>query len=126
MNPDEFVLSTDLTDLFAGTVSGSSTHSDYTIRGAFDNDVSTKAGRWLGIKESGDAIGWVRWDFTDGAHVARAYTFMSHVETDESRAPTAWRLEGSNDGGTTWTTLDTVSGSPAWPKALPGTRARFC
>ena len=114
VSPDEYVLSPDLTDSFAGTATSSEILSGYPASNAFDNDISTRAGRWLGIIQSGDAIGWIRWDFSDGAHVVRAYTFMSHVETHESRAPTAWALEGSNDGGETWTTLDTVSGSTGW------------
>ena len=117
VNPDEFVLSTDLTDSFAGTVSGSPSHSNFPVSGAFDDDVSSTAGRWVGVLQSGDALAWLQWDFADGAHVVRAYSFMSHVETDESRAPRAWILEGSDDGGATWTTLDAVSGEPAWTKA---------
>ena len=117
VSPDEYVLSPDLTDSFAGTATSSEILSGYPASNAFDNDVSTRAGRWLGVLQSGDAIGWIRWDFADGAHVVRAYSFMSHVETHESRAPTAWRFEGSNDGGQTWTSLDTVSGSVGWVQA---------
>ncbi len=119
VTPDAYLLPTDLTDSFAGTATGTSNDlNGYPASNAFDNDVSTRAGRWLGVIQSGDAIGWIRWDFADGAHVVRAYSFMSHVETHESRAPTAWRLEGSNDGGQTWTTLDTVSGEAGWAQAV--------
>ena len=119
VTPDTYTLSPDLTDSFAGTATGTSNDlNGYPASNAFDNNASPRAGRWLGVKESNDAIGWIRWDFADGAHVVRAYTFMSHVETDVSRAPTAWRLEGSNDGGQTWTTLDTVSGEGGWAQAV--------
>ena len=118
VTPDDFILSPDLTDLYAGTATSSEILSGYPASNAFDNDVSTRAGRWLGVIQSGDAIGWIRWDFADGPHVVRAYSFMSHVETHESRAPTVWRLEGSNDGGNTWTTIDTVSGSWGWTQAM--------
>ena len=117
VSPDEFVRSTDLTDTFAGTATGTGNDlGGYPPSNAFDNDFSTKAGRWLGVLEAEGALGFLRWDFADGPHVVRAYSFTSHVETDVSRAPTAWTLEGSNDGGDTWTTLDAVSGSVGWVK----------
>ncbi len=119
VTPEELVLSPDLADTFGGTATGTSNDlNGYPPANAFDNDCSTRAGRWLGVEESGGIVGWLRWDFADGPHVVRAYSFMSHVETDWSRAPTAWTLEGSNDGGATWTPLDTVSGSIGWTAAV--------
>lgn len=34
------------------------------------------------------------------------------------RAPTAWTLEGSNDGGSTWATVDTRTGQTGWTSGL--------
>lgn len=43
--------------------------------------------------------------------ILSSYAITVSVET--SRAPTAWQMQGSNDG-TNWTTLDTQSGVTSW------------
>ena len=74
VSPDEFVRSADLTDAFAGTATGTGNDlNGYPPSNAFDNDFSTKAGRWLGVLEAEGALGFLRWDFADGPHVVRAY-----------------------------------------------------
>ena len=46
VTPDAYTLSPDLTDLFAGTATGTSNDlNGYPASNAFDNNVSTRAGR---------------------------------------------------------------------------------
>lgn len=105
----------DLTDRHPGTPSCSNPYSqDYGADKAFDGNMTTKAGRWLSNEESAEEKAWLRWDFTDGAHVVGAYLLQAHVDGDALRSPKTWRFEGSNDDGGTWSVLHEVSNEGAW------------
>lgn len=106
----------DLTDRHPGTPSCSNPYSqDYGADKAFDGNMTTKAGRWLSNEAaSAEEKAWLRWDFTDGAHVVGAYLLQAHVDGDALRSPKTWRFEGSNDGGGTWSVLHEVSNEGAW------------
>ena len=70
--------------------------------------VAMGSGNWL---TNGTSSGWLQYQFSS-ARIARAYAFSGwSYDTWNSRVPTAWTFEGSNDGST-WTTLDTRSCSP--------------
>jgi hypothetical protein len=67
---------------------------------AFDNDGLTK---WF---VRANTMPWIAYQFAGGAtHVVTSYAVASANDFAE-RDPSAWQLQGSNDG-TTWTTLDT-------------------
>ena len=112
--PTVFGTMPDLTDGFPGTVAGSATHNTFTAAGAFDGDVTTGNGRWLASIQPGEVKAWVQWTFSDGPHAVGGYGFKNVVTGTADRAPRAWRVEGSNDGGETWTLLGEVSGQPVW------------
>ena len=67
---------------------------------AFDNDIDTK---WLTFENSG----WIAYDYTStDVKVVTEYRITSANDVD-NRDPKDWQLQGSNDGGLTWDTLDT-------------------
>jgi hypothetical protein len=69
---------------------------------AFDNDTSTK---WLCFLQNAQ-LPTIEYRFVGGATFAvNAYTVTSANDAPE-RDPGTWRLEGSNDDGATWTSLD--------------------
>ena len=67
---------------------------------AFDLDITTK---WYA--GDGNATGWLAYQFpgTD-AHVVTSYSITSGNDVPE-RDPTAWELQGSNDGSS-WVMVD--------------------
>jgi F5/8 type C domain len=69
----------------------------------FDNDVKTK---WFARTPTV----WLAYQFAGGAtYTIDAYTVTSANDKPE-RDPMSWELQGSNDGGVTWTTVDTRVG----------------
>jgi hypothetical protein len=70
----------------------------------FDSNRDTK---WLAFV---NPPCWLAYDFKD----EQAYKISSYAMTSANdaaeRDPTEWTLEGSNDGGTTWTVVDTRTG----------------
>jgi hypothetical protein len=66
----------------------------------FDNDIKTK---WF----AREPTVWVAYQFAGGARYAiDSYTVTSANDKPE-RDPMSWELQGSNDGGLTWSTVDT-------------------
>src|SRR5690606_16557135 len=55
--------------------------------------------------------GWLRLQYASAVALEHYYIVSSPAQP--TLAPQAWTVEGSNDG-TSWTTLDTRSGAPAW------------
>ncbi len=56
------------------------------------------------------ATGWIAYDFKDEeAYTITFYTLTTGNDA-QNRDPKSWTLEGSNDGGATWTVVDTRSG----------------
>lgn len=74
----------------------------------FDDTTQTK---WL---SNGGAAGWIAFDYSeDEAYAINGYTITS-ANDSPSRTPRDWSLDGSNDGGATWTPLDTRTGETGW------------
>ena len=78
-----------------------------TATHAFDGRVETK---WLDFSPQGS---WIQYDF-HGPTALSGYAITS-AEDAPSRDPKDWQLLGSNDGGKTWTTLDSRTGE-MWSK----------
>ncbi len=75
----------------------------------FDDTTETK---WL--TEWGQSTGWLQFDFSeDDAFVVDGYTITSANDSPD-RTPKDWTLQGSNDDGATWTTVDTRTGETGW------------
>jgi hypothetical protein len=76
---------------------------------AFDNDSSTK---WLDFANGDPSTrsSWIQYQYAGGAtYVVTQYTITSANDA-QPRDPRDWQLLGSNDGGITWTTLDSRTG----------------
>jgi hypothetical protein len=71
---------------------------------AFDNNIQTK---WFA---SHVATVWVAYEFPAGAKYAITWYTVSSADDLPDRDPKNWLLEGSNDGGVNWTTVDTQMG----------------
>ena len=70
----------------------------------FDNQRDSK---WLDMSPQGS---WVQYTYAAGiAGRLTGYTLTSANDAPE-RDPADWQLQGSNDGGATWTTVDTRTG----------------
>ncbi|NLH16172.1 MAG: hypothetical protein GX455_06310 [Phycisphaerae bacterium] len=70
---------------------------------AFDSNQDTK---WLARANKA----WIAYDFPgDAAYVIGAYA-LTTANDNTGRDPKSWTLQGSNDGGVTWTVLDTQTG----------------
>lgn len=75
---------------------------DEGVAKAFDDSSSTK---WLVFATTG----WIQYRFAASAtHLVTKYALTSGND-DATRDPKDWTLQGSNNG-TTWTTVDTVTG----------------
>lgn len=59
---------------------------------------------------------WVRFDFVN-SKIIKAYSYTQDI-TPGTDSPRAWRVEGSNDGGSTWTVLDTQTNQTGWTTGL--------
>lgn len=78
---------------------------------AFDNDPTVNH-RWISASLNS---AWLRYDFGSGnTKIITAYSVVGFSIGDSNdSAPKTWTFEGSPDGST-WTTLDTQTGAPAW------------
>jgi alpha-mannosidase len=96
----------DTTDDQTGTITAQGEHSpDETAAKAFDDSTATK---WLDFANAnpGTRASWIQYQYANGLQYAvTSYTVTSANDAPE-RDPADWRLLGSNDGGSTWTTLD--------------------
>ena len=88
----------------------------YPGSAAFDNDLSTRTSgdasnpcSFLYCADFSSATGLeINYDFGTPTHI-NSYRIYGTASTSYSSVPKAWAFEGSNDGGETWTTLDTRS-----------------
>ena len=99
----------DTTDDQTGTITaqGQNSPNETAVR-AFDNSTSTK---WLDFATNnpGTRASWIQYQYTNGLrYVVTSYSMTSANDAQE-RDPATWRLLGSNNGGTNWTTLDVRS-----------------
>ncbi|NIS80349.1 MAG: hypothetical protein GTO14_09120, partial [Anaerolineales bacterium] len=95
----------DTTDDGTGTISARGDNPpNETMDEAFDNLTSTK---WLDFSPS---YSWIQYQYADSkTSVVTEYTLTSANDYPE-RDPMDWNILGSNDGGSTWDTLDTRTG----------------
>ncbi len=74
-----------------------------------DGNIKTK---WLDFRATGTAEDtervWVRLDYAEPRRITHYAICTANDHPD--RDPTAWRLQGSNDDGETWTDLDVQTG----------------
>ncbi len=102
-------MKTDTTDDQTGTITAQGQNPpNETAVNAFDNSTSTK---WLDFATNNPSTraSWIQYQYTNGLrYVVTSYTITSANDAPE-RDPANWRLLGSNDGGTNWTTLDARS-----------------
>lgn len=101
----------DTTDSYPGTILAQGQNSDAgeNALNAFDNNLATK---WLDFATNNPSTraSWIQYRYTSNASFAVSrYTVTSANDAPE-RDPRDWRLLGSNNGGTNWTTLDTRTG----------------
>jgi len=95
----------DTTDDLAGTITFQGEHTVNVATNAFDNNPATK---WLDYANSypSTRASWLQYEYAGGLQIAVSnYTLTSANDAPE-RDPAAWRLLGSNNGGSNWTTLD--------------------
>ncbi len=114
---------TDLTDPGTGTITAQGEHAPAEAKlFAFDNLTSRK---WLDFAATNPSTraSWIQYRFpgTDQG-VVSSYTITSANDAPE-RDPANWALLGSNDGGATWTTLDTRTGESFASRLLKKTYA---
>jgi alpha-mannosidase len=96
----------DTTDDQRGTVTAQGNNPpNETCVNAFDD---TTASKWLDFASAFPSTrsSWIQYQYAAGLKcIVSQYTITSANDSPE-RDPANWRLLGSNDGGTTWTTLD--------------------
>jgi PKD repeat protein len=97
----------DTTDDQSGVIAAQGENSpSETAREAFDNNPTSK---WLDFANGDPSTrsSWLQYEYAGGQQVlVTSYTLTSANDTME-RDPADWRLLGSNNGGATWTVLDT-------------------
>jgi hypothetical protein len=92
----------------SGVCSASSNYSATPAYYAFDH------GNTNGWITNGTSTGWIQYQFASAVTITSYEVTPWSTDNFPSRSPTAWTLEGSNDGST-WTTLDTRTySSSAW------------
>lgn len=101
----------DTTDDHTGTITaqGENIIGGEVAANAFDENTATK---WLDFATNYPATraSWIQYRYAGVAQcVVTQYTLTSANDAPE-RDPKNWRLQGSNDGGTNWFTLDTRVG----------------
>ncbi|HWW02016.1 MAG TPA: glycoside hydrolase family 38 C-terminal domain-containing protein [Candidatus Acidoferrum sp.] len=102
--------SVDTTDDHLGTITAQGENNGINgnwemATNAFDDNIATK---WLDFANSYPATrqSWIQYQYPQGMQrVVTNYTLTSANDAPE-RDPANWGLLGSNDGGTTWVTLD--------------------
>jgi len=62
---------------------------------------------------NGISTGWLQYTFTSAVQVA-SYKVERLNGHGNQFSPVAWTLEGSNDGGATWSVLDSQSDHLSW------------
>lgn len=100
----------------AVVVTGTVSHASYMPSKAFDGDAMTDSGRWLGAKPF--PIAFIDYhipaDWAAGKQIVLSSYTVMRLRTGSSayleRSPTFFTFSGSNDGGATWTELDSQSG----------------
>jgi hypothetical protein len=99
----------DTTEGGLGTVSARGQNGTHEgMLKAFDNASSSK---WLDFApDASTRASWIQYSYATGTlYRVTSYTITSANDV-EARDPKDWALLGSNDGGTTWTPVDTRSG----------------
>lgn len=100
------ILAWDMTDDLTGTITAQGEHpANEMATNAFDNTTATK---WLDYATNypSTRASWLQYKFANAQQPSVTdYTITSANDAVE-RDPAAWRLLGSNNGGTNWTTLD--------------------
>lgn len=93
-----------------GVASASSVYStDAPAWKAFDK---TTANVWLTTSQSWNGS-WIRYD-SPTPYIVESYVITGGASSMSTDAPQGWRLEGSNNNGSTWKTLDTKTGVTGW------------
>jgi alpha-mannosidase len=96
----------DTTDDLRGTITAQGDHSpNETAADAFDGTSATK---WLDYASSNASTraSWIQYQYAGGLQCALTQYTVTSANDYPVRDPAAWRLLGSNDGGTNWVTLD--------------------
>jgi hypothetical protein len=104
----------------AGTFNGPNNGSEHWAK-VFDNHApggtSGNTGPWGGNTSKmccnflgGTDTNFVEMHSSTTQYNITGYTIANTNDSSPQRDPTAWRLEGSNNGGTTWSNIDTVTG----------------
>jgi PKD repeat protein len=102
--------SADTTDDHLGTITAQGENSPSELAtNAFDNNLSSK---WLDFANAHTSTrsSWIQYQYSGGIQkLVTNYTITSANDAASypARNPSAWRLMGSNNNGTNWTTLDT-------------------
>jgi hypothetical protein len=96
----------------SGTASASSSYSSVAAWYAF----SVAQNGWI---TNGTSTGWLQYQFPSSQTVYSYSIVPWSSDTFPGRTPTAWTLQGSNDGST-WTTVDTrTAASSSWRQWIP-------
>lgn len=80
---------------------------------AFDNTLLADSGFDAWTTASG-STGWIGFKFKNGIIVNSYEIFPLNFIAEINRSPKSWTFEGSNDGGNTWTVLDTQTNITSW------------
>ena len=105
--PSSPTYGTDLTDSIGGTPWAS--HYDFPQDSTlvFDNDANTY---WIASYDEDPYPYTLRWDFGDGNDTAVQRYTLSLPAAHSGKGGEDWTFEGSDDGATNWTVLDTQTG----------------